>query len=126
MEDVGPLGHIGRVAMGLLIYAFFGVTILTNATIRPLFWDVAPFLIPLHLVGVGFGAYLGNRRAFNRVDPARTSAWLPIAGAFFLVILMRDSPAQELFVIFSFLPLSYMVGLNLGLAYLKWRRPDAL
>ncbi|MAY98687.1 MAG: hypothetical protein CMH84_19455 [Nocardioides sp.] len=110
--------------LGLSLYAFFVLLILINPPARELLRDSLPVLVPLHVVGVGVGVLWGRRKLDERSRPASAAAGLAVGGALLLALAVRDSGAEELFVVFGWLPLSAMLGLNLGLAWLKQRRPE--
>ncbi|WP_348691382.1 hypothetical protein [uncultured Nocardioides sp.] len=124
MQDVSWQGHVLRVFLGLSLYAFFVLLILINPPARELLRDSLPVLVPLHVVGVGVGVLWGRRKLDERSRPASAAAGLAVGGALLLALAVRDSGAEELFVVFGWLPLSAMLGLNLGLAWLKQRRPE--
>ena len=79
--------------------------------------------IPLHVVGVGVGVLWGRSKLDESPRPASAAAGLAVGGALLLPLAIRDSGAEELFVVFGWLPLSAMLGLNLSLAWLKWCLP---
>lgn len=122
MQDVSWQGHVLRVFLGLSLYTFFVLLILINPPVRELLREWLPVLVPLHVVGVGVGVLWGRRKLDESTRPASAAAGLAVGGALLLPLAIRDSGAEELFVVFGSLPLSAMVGLNLSLAWLKRRR----
>ena len=64
----------------------------------------------------------GRRKLDEGSRPASAAAGLAVSDALLLPLAVRDSGAEELFVVFGSLPLSTLLGLNLSLAWLKWRR----
>jgi hypothetical protein len=122
VQDDPWQGHVLRVFLGLSLYAFFVLLILINPPVRELVRDSLPVLVPLHVVGVGVGVLWGRRKLDERSRPAPAVAALAVGAALLLPLAVRDSGAEELLVVFGWLPLSAMVGLNLSLAWLKWSR----
>ena len=122
MQDVSWQGHVLRVFLVLSLYAFFVLLILANPPVRELLRDSLPVLVPLHVMGVGVGVLWGRRKLDESTPPASAAAGLAVGGALLLSLVVRDSGVDELFVVFGWLPLSAMVGLNLSLAWLKRSR----
>ena len=113
MQDVSWQGHVLRVFLGLSLYAFFVLLTLANPSVRELARDSLLVLVPLHVVGVGVGVLWGRSKLDESPRPASAAAGLAVGGALLLPLAIRDSGAEELFVVFGWLPLSAMVGLIL-------------
>ena len=123
MQDVSWRGHVLRVFLVLSLYAFFVLLILANPPVRELLRHSLPVLVPLHVVGVGVGVLWGKRELDEGPRPASAPIGLGAGGAMLLSLMVSDSGAEELLVVFGWLPLSAMLGLNLSLAWLKWCLP---
>ena len=123
MQDVSWRGHVLRVFLVLSLYAFFVLLILADPPVRELLRHSLPVLVPLHVVGVG--VLWGKRKLDEGPRPASAPIGLGAGGAMLLSLMVPDSGAEELLVVFGWLPLSAMLGLNLNLslAWLKWCLP---